>query len=61
MSSNTPKIGDHVIVYEGYQKASHIILKKGGIFNDRYGSFHHDDFLAAEFGSKVRRTRLHGY
>ena len=35
------------------QSLSYIRPKPGGIYNCKYGSFKHDDFLGKEFGSKV--------
>ena len=51
---DAPRPGDHVIIYEGFQKASYVVLKPGGVFNNRFGAFSHDDLIGAQFGSRVR-------
>jgi tRNA (adenine57-N1/adenine58-N1)-methyltransferase catalytic subunit len=51
--------GENVIVYEGFQKASRVLLQPGGVFHNRFGAFSHDDFIGAEYGAKVS-TRTKG-
>lgn len=50
---SAPRAGEHVIIYEGFQKASYVILKPGGVFNNRFGAFHHDDLIGAQYGARV--------
>jgi tRNA (adenine57-N1/adenine58-N1)-methyltransferase catalytic subunit len=44
--------GHLVIVYEGIDRLTHVVAKVGGMFNNRYGSFHHDDIIGRPFGSR---------
>lgn len=45
--------GDLVIVFSRHDSMDHIILKPNGIHDNRYGAFHHNDFIGKPFGSKV--------
>jgi len=51
---HTAKEGDSVILWGGYNQISGLVLRAGAIFNNRYGSFHHDDLIGQTFGLKVR-------
>jgi tRNA (adenine57-N1/adenine58-N1)-methyltransferase len=45
--------GDLVVIYERHDSLNHIYLSKGQIFNNKYGSFHHNDIIGKHFGIKV--------
>lgn len=32
-----------------------IFIAKDGIFNNRFGVFHHNDIIGKQFGSKVKK------
>jgi len=51
---HTAKEGDYVILWGGYNQISGLVLQAGAIFNNRYGSFHHDDLIGQTFGQKMR-------
>ena len=44
---------DLVIMYMGHNSMDHFYLKKGDIFQNKYGAFHHDDMIGQFFGTKV--------
>lgn len=52
--STSAKEGDHVILWGGYAQISGLVLQYGAIFNNRFGSFHHDDLIGKPLGHKVR-------
>lgn len=41
-----------MIVQGGIQEFTYLLLRSGAIFNNRYGSFRHDDMLGREYGTK---------
>ena len=45
--------GDLLIVYSSPTNMSPLLIRPGGIFSNRYGHFHHDDFLHRPYGSRV--------
>lgn len=49
--------GELVIIWGTYAQVTGITLKTGGITNNRYGSYHHDDMIGQPFGCKVRPRR----
>ena len=44
---------DLVVIYERHDMMSHVYVKAGDIYNNKYGAFYHDDFIGKPFGSKV--------
>lgn len=49
--------GDLVLLYENHESINPIYIKKGQIYNNRYGHFHHDDMIGKEYGSLVLNFR----
>lgn len=47
------KDGDLVILYEGHESMDHLYLEAGKIFNNKFGSFYHADFIGKPYGSKI--------
>ena len=47
------KVGDLVLIYERHDTIDHFYIERGKIFNNKYGAFHHNDFIGKCFGSKV--------
>jgi hypothetical protein len=45
--------GDMVIVFCSHDNMDYITLKRDAIANNKFGAFHHNDFIGKEFGSKV--------
>ena len=45
--------GDLVILYSGHTSVSHIWLTPAAIVDNRFGHFHHDDFIGKPFGSRI--------
>eukprot|EP00929_Paragymnodinium_shiwhaense_P112295 TRINITY_DN80555_c0_g1_i1.p2 TRINITY_DN80555_c0_g1~~TRINITY_DN80555_c0_g1_i1.p2 ORF type:complete len:352 (+),score=88.44 TRINITY_DN80555_c0_g1_i1:66-1058(+) len=50
-------VGDFVVLWGTYSQVAGIVLVQGGIYNSRYGSFHHEDLIGKPFGSKVLPRR----
>ena len=44
--------GQVCIIYEGIDRLQHFVPEPGGILNNRYGSFYHDDILGQPYGIK---------
>ena len=49
---STIAAGHVVVIYEGIGRLTYIVAEPGGTFNNRYGSFHHDDLIGKPFGMK---------
>lgn len=47
------KVGDLVITYERHDTMDHIYLSENGIYSNKFGAFHHNDFIGKPFGSKI--------
>lgn len=52
--NRTIQSGSQVVLYGNRENIDQITVQPGGIFNNRFGHFHHDDLIGKEFGSKVR-------
>jgi tRNA (adenine57-N1/adenine58-N1)-methyltransferase len=50
-----------VVVFESFDNLNFCYAKKGGIFSNRNGHFHHDDFIGKPFGCKIRSRNNRGY
>lgn len=55
------KQGDLVIVYERHDQLDHIYLKRGKVYDNRFGSFHHDDMIGKPFGSRIKSRHTPGF
>lgn len=44
------RTGSLVIVFLSHSELSHVYIKPGGILNNKWGSFHHDDVIGRSFG-----------
>lgn len=53
--------GDLVIVYERHDSLDHIYLAENTIFNNKYGTFYHNDMIGKPFGSKINSKTSPGY
>jgi tRNA (adenine57-N1/adenine58-N1)-methyltransferase len=60
-SNDTIQEGDLVVIQEAFDKLNFVYCKKGDIFNNRNGHFHHSDFIGKPFGTKIRSRNLQGY
>ena len=47
------EVGDLVILYSGHSSVSHIWLTPAAIVDNKFGRFHHNDFLGKPFGSRI--------
>eukprot|EP00274_Cyanoptyche_gloeocystis_P005717 CAMPEP_0196657826 /NCGR_PEP_ID=MMETSP1086-20130531/25926_1 /TAXON_ID=77921 /ORGANISM="Cyanoptyche gloeocystis , Strain SAG4.97" /LENGTH=330 /DNA_ID=CAMNT_0041991125 /DNA_START=60 /DNA_END=1048 /DNA_ORIENTATION=- len=45
--------GSSVYLYENYETIHPIIIRKGSIFQCRFGAFHHADLIGLRYGSKI--------
>lgn len=45
--------GDTVIAYESRVSMSPLVIKKGQVYGNRFGSFHHSDMIGLPLGSRV--------
>lgn len=52
---------DVVIAYERHDSLTHFSLKMNGIFNNKYGAFHHNDIIGRSFGSKIKSRCSNGW
>ena len=51
--ARTVRMGDLVIVYEGFNKQKAVTLTEKGQYQNRYGSFPHREWVGKPFGAKV--------
>lgn len=47
------KNGDLIIVYERHDTLDHFYVQAGKIFNNKFGAFHHFDFIGKSYGTKI--------
>ncbi|KAL1920423.1 uncharacterized protein VTP21DRAFT_800 [Calcarisporiella thermophila] len=45
--------GDHVIIYLNRENMSPMVIKDGDVYNNKFGSFRHNDIIGKEYGSKL--------
>lgn len=55
------KDGDLVITYERHDSMGHLYLECGKVFDCKFGSFRHDDFIGKPFGTKIVSRTTNGY
>ncbi len=53
--------GDLVITYERHDSMSYLFLEKGKMYNNKFGSFYHDDFIGQPFGTKISSRSTSGW
>ena len=64
ISENNPNImkkGDVVIVYLGHDSLDYITLKQDGVYDNKFGAFHHNEFIGKLFGSKIHSKTSSGW
>lgn len=47
------RCNDLIIIYINHVTLDHLYLEKDKIYNNKFGSFNHNDFIGKPFGSKV--------
>ncbi len=47
------EVGDLVIIYSGHSSVSYIWLTSNAIVDNKFGHFHHDDFIGKPYGSRI--------
>ncbi|GJN37073.1 hypothetical protein PR202_gb25994 [Eleusine coracana subsp. coracana] len=52
--------GDTVVVYERHDAMRAVAVRAGGVLQNRFGVFRHDDWLGRPFGSKVYSSAAGG-
>lgn len=52
-NSHIIREGDSVIAYESRISMSPIVLKKGAVYGNRFGNFHHVDMIGQVYGSRI--------
>lgn len=57
------KEGDLVILYSNPESLHSVYAKEKAVFDNKFGAFHHDDFIGKKYGTKVftRKTGRHMY
>ena len=53
MGSRVMEVGDTVIIFERHDSLSYLLLQRGRIYDNKFGTFHHNDFIGKHFGSRV--------
>lgn len=53
--------GDLVIVYERHDSMDHFYIKAGEIFNNKFGSFYHNDIIGKPYGSRIPSRHTAGW
>ncbi len=61
LTTRIMKSGDLVITYERHDSLDQLYLENGKIFNNKFGSFHHDDFIGKPYGSKITSRLSSGW
>lgn len=55
------KDGDLVIVYERHDSLEHMYLSANTIFQNKYGTFPHNEIIGKPFGSKINSKTSSGW
>ena len=55
------KNGDLIVAYERHDSMDHFYLEAGKILNNKFGAFHHNDFIGKSFGSRIRSRSTAGW
>lgn len=55
------KYDDLVVIYEKHDSMTHVTLRRNGIFDNKFGNFHHCDFIGQPFGSKINSRSSPGW
>jgi tRNA (adenine57-N1/adenine58-N1)-methyltransferase len=59
---NTIREGDLVFVYESAESIKQIEMKRGCVYQNKFGAFPHNDIIdQAEFGQKVYSKNMMGW
>jgi tRNA (adenine57-N1/adenine58-N1)-methyltransferase len=53
--------GDVVFVYVRHDSLDHFFIQANAIFNNKYGTFYHNDMIGKPFGSKINSKSSPGY
>jgi len=62
LQHETIQSGDLVVIMESFDKLDFVYAKRGDVFNNKNGQFHHDDFIdKLGYGSKIRSRNHRGY
>ncbi|KAI8923888.1 tRNA methyltransferase complex GCD14 subunit-domain-containing protein [Entophlyctis helioformis] len=57
----TIALGDTAIVYVNPEQITGVVVTKGGTFQNRFGSFHHDDMVGLAWGSRLATRNKRGF
>ena len=52
-AGRTVRLGDLVVVYEGFNRQKAVTVTEKGCYQNRYGNFHHREWVGKPYGSKV--------
>ena len=52
-AGRTVQLGDLVVVYEGFNRQKAVTVTEKGCYQNRYGNFHHREWVGKPYGSKV--------
>lgn len=55
------KYGDLILIYENKETIKCLTLIKGGVFQNKFGAFSHDDIVGKPFGSKIISPKTKGF
>lgn len=55
------KLGDIMLIYENKDKIKCLKLEKGKVFQNKYGSFKHEDIAGKPFGSRIISEKTKGF
>eukprot|EP00979_Chaetoceros_neogracilis_P005536 scaffold1007_cov183-Chaetoceros_neogracile.AAC.6 len=59
-ASTIIEAGSLVVIFESFDSLNFVYAAPGGVFNNRNGHFHHDDFLGKPYGCKIRSNNNRG-
>ena len=60
-SKDTIDFGDTIFVYIGHKQMVPTVLKRGQVFNHKFGAFKHNEVVGLKYGSKVNCTKGYVY
>eukprot|EP01101_Sappina_pedata_P002486 TRINITY_DN12719_c0_g1_i2.p1 TRINITY_DN12719_c0_g1~~TRINITY_DN12719_c0_g1_i2.p1 ORF type:complete len:342 (+),score=118.04 TRINITY_DN12719_c0_g1_i2:15-1040(+) len=61
ITTSVAQVGDLVLLFESVEKVHSVTLVPKAIFNNKFGSFHHDSIIGTPYGSKVFEKKNRGW
>jgi len=61
MKTKNSKFGEVILIYENKETIKCITLERGKVFNNKFGSFRHENIVGQPYGTKIYSEKSKGY